>query len=195
MMWAVGLVGRERECARLADVVSAVAAGSGDLVVVEGPGGIGKSALLQWLAQRCRSEGISLAAARATELGREVSFGLVRRLLDAEVRKEPGLLRTGWARRARAVFEGDAPGDGVAAPLVEGLLALVAELVRLRGPAVFSVDDAQWADPGSRLFLAELAERCSELGCALVLAVRRGNPGDEDPELTRIAALAQDGGT
>lgn len=193
-MCIVGLVGRERECERLVDAVCAAAGGRGDLVVVEGPAGIGKTALLRWLADRCHRDGVCLVAARATELGREVSFGLVRRLLEPQVGAEPSLLEAGWARRARPVFAGDAPGDGVAAPLIEGLLALVAELMRRRGPVVFGVDDAQWADRGSRLFLTELAERCPELGCALVLAVRRGPTGDDHPELARIGALAGDGG-
>lgn len=190
----MGLLERTTECTRLDAVIARVASGEGDVVVVEGPPGIGKSALLDRMVGRCAAEGVACARARATELGATVSFGLTRRLLEAHVRGRPELLEAGWARRARPVFDGDVPGGGLAGPLVEGLLALVAELVRSGGPAVLAVDDAQWADSGSMLFLGELAERAAELGAGLVVAVTSGAPATDASTLARIAARAGDSG-
>ena len=191
----MGLVERELECARLDAVVTAAAAGHGGLALVEGPPGIGKSALLAWLGDRCASAAVAVRTVRATELGAEVSFGLARRLLKRDVRRHPELLEAGWARRARPVFDGEAPGGGLAAPLTEGLIALVGELICTQGPLVLAVDDAQWADPWSLGFFGELAGRRQELGVGLVLAVSEGAPAADAAALTRLGALAGAGGT
>jgi DNA-binding CsgD family transcriptional regulator len=188
----VGLLEREHECARLGEIVRDVSAGAGALAVDEGPPGIGKSALLDWLGGECCTAGIPARTARATELGAGVAFGLARRLLEGDVRRHPTLLNEGWARRARPVFDGDAAGSGLAAPLTEGLLALVAELVRAHGPLLLAVDDAQWADASSLSFLGELAERRHELGAGLVVAVSDGAPGTDRAALDRLASLAGD---
>ncbi len=90
------------------------------------------------------------------------------------------------------MFDGDAAAAGVAAPLTEGLLALVADLVRAGGPVVLAVDDAQRADAWSLCFLAELAERRPEIGAGLVVAVCDGAPAADAAALDRIAALAGD---
>jgi hypothetical protein len=125
----MGLVERESECTLLAEIIRDVSAERGGVAVVEGPPGIGTSALLDWLEDECRAAGVRARLVRATELGADVSFGLARRLLEPDVRSRPELLESGWARRARPVFDGDAGGAGLAAPLTEGLLALVAEIV------------------------------------------------------------------
>jgi DNA-binding CsgD family transcriptional regulator len=188
----MGLVERGGECAKLGDVVRGVAAGAGGLALVEGPPGIGKSALLDWVSAECAAAGVGVRLVRTTELGAAVSFGVARRLLQEDVRRHRGLLEAGWARRARPVFDGDTAAGGLAAPLTEGLLALVAELIRAEGPVLLAVDDAQWADPWSLSFLGELAERRREISAGLVLTVSDGAPPTDPDALDRIGALAGD---
>ncbi|HZB77041.1 MAG TPA: AAA family ATPase, partial [Solirubrobacteraceae bacterium] len=75
------LLERDAELAALDAAVAAAAAGSGRLVVIGGPAGIGKSGLLADL--RVRAEGSLLVlAARASELEREFGFGVVRQLFE-----------------------------------------------------------------------------------------------------------------
>ncbi len=188
----MGLVEREGECAALAGVIRQVAAGAGGLAVVEGPPGIGKSALLDWVTGEARTAGIGVRSVHATDLAAGVSFGVARRLLADDVRRHRGLLEAGWARRARPLFDGEAGGVGLAAPLTEGLLALVAELIRAAGPILLIVDDAQSADPSSLRFLQEVAERRAELGAGVVVAVSQGAPVTDPAALDRIGVLAGD---
>jgi DNA-binding CsgD family transcriptional regulator len=190
----MGFVERQLECSRLERIMQSVSSGDGGVAIVEGPPGIGKSALVRWLGDRCESAGIGIRTVRATELGAEVSFGLARRLLEPDVRRRPELLHTGWSRRARPLFDGEAAGGGLAAPLIEGLVALVSELIRAEGRLLLAVDDAQWADSESLRFLGELAERRHELGAGVVLAVSDGTPVADRAALDRIAALADGGG-
>ena len=79
------LVEREREVAALAALVDAVPAGEGRAVLIEGPAGIGKSALLALGRQRAAEGGALVLAARGSELEREFPFGVVRQLLEAVV--------------------------------------------------------------------------------------------------------------
>jgi DNA-binding CsgD family transcriptional regulator len=182
------LVERDAEYSALDELISGVALGRSGLVVVEGPPGAGKSALLAALPARADEVGVTVVAARATELGRDVPFGLARRLLERSVRATPGVLEAGWARHARPVFEGSLNGAGSAAPLVEGLVAVVAELARARAIAVLAVDDAQWADPPSLAFLTELAGRGNEVGVGLAVGIRTGEAGGDEAPLRRLRA-------
>ena len=52
---AIQLLERESECAALGALISGAAARGGDLVVLDGPSGVGKSALLRWLSERCEA--------------------------------------------------------------------------------------------------------------------------------------------
>jgi hypothetical protein len=90
---------------------------------------------------------MAVRSVRATRLGAEVPFALARWLLDPLVRAAPSVLEAGWSRHARSLFEGEASGAGDRRSLIEGLVALVAELHRRAGPLALIVDDAQWGDP------------------------------------------------
>ena len=84
------------------------------------------------------------------------------------------MLEAGWARHARSLFEGEASGAGDRRSLIEGLVALVAELHRRAGPLALIVDDAQWGDPASLEFLEELAARCEDIGVVVAVAIGTG---------------------
>ena len=180
--------------------MNAAREGLGSSVVVEGPAGIGKTALLGAAAAIARADDLLVLRGRGMELEREFPMGVVRQLL------EPALLRTrdrerlleGPARLAEpalAVFDA-APG-GPAAGQLHGLFWLVANLTR-DAPAVIVVDDVQWSDEPSLRFIAYLARRVDSLPVALLLGWRTGEPApagtgallDElarDPATTRLA--------
>ncbi len=182
------LLERDRERAAAQGLVDRAVAGVGGLLVIEGPSGIGKSVLLTETAERARAAGVAVRSVHATRLGAELPFALARWLLEPAVRATPSVLEAGWARHTRALFEGEVSGAVDQRLLVEGLVALVAELRHAGGPLALIVDDAQWGDPASLEFLGELSARCEDLGVALALAIATGH-GEIDPRLLgRLAA-------
>lgn len=185
------LVERDIELDRLARVLDSAARASGRLLVVEGPAGIGKSAVLATGADAGRERGWTVLTAVAGEFEQNLGFGVVRELF------EPALLGLA-AHERRAVLGGAA---GLAAPLLlpsarsagsavpdmaalmHGLYWLAANLSEVR-PLVLCVDDAQWCDHESLTWLLYLARRLEDLPIVLIIAVRSGEPQ------TRGGALA-----
>lgn len=76
------LLERDRELAALEGAVRDAAAGRAVLVVVEGPGGIGKSRLLGEARTRAHEAGFRVLSARGSGLERELPFGVVRQLFE-----------------------------------------------------------------------------------------------------------------
>ena len=69
------LLERDNELATLEEAVRDAAGGRGRLVVVEGPAGAGKSALLARARQHAADAGLRVLRARGSELEREFAFG------------------------------------------------------------------------------------------------------------------------
>ena len=188
MSGRVALVEREDEQRALAGAVTAAVAGAGSLVVVDGPPGIGKSALLGELAWLGEEAGMRVLVARAGEFERDFAYGVVRTLLEREVADlDPD------ARAAAAAGPaGDAlrlladPGGSVIGPqaALHGIYWLVANLAASR-PLALVVDDAHWCDDESMLALSYVARRRD--GLRLVIAVSQ-RPEAGGPALAELAA-------
>jgi DNA-binding CsgD family transcriptional regulator len=185
------LLERAREQAELDAVITSVLEGRGSTVVVAGPAGIGKTALLDQARTSAMDQGLAVLAARGGELERDFGFGVVRQLLEPVVdRATPQQRRhllSGAAGLAERVFA-SAPADGdpaeSPAAVLHGLYWLVANLAD-EAPVLLAIDDAHWADPGSLRFVVYLARRLEGLRVALVLTVRSGQEGS-DQELLRV---------
>ena len=175
--------------------------GRGGLLLVEGPAGIGKSALIRELRETAPRDERVVLSARGAELERDFSYGVVRQLLEpAIVAAEPeerGSLLSGAARLAEPAIgefavgldpepSSASPSRDPSFPVLHGLYWLTANLAE-RTPLLICVDDAHWADAASLRFLAYLAGRLQGLRVLLVVGVRRFEPG-APAEL--IAALA-----
>src|SRR5690349_4176213 len=132
---AVELREREGELSALGDAVAHARAGTGVLVLVEGPAGIGKSSLLAAGRDRAARAGLRVAAARASELERDFPYGVVRQLLEpplAERSADRAALLDGAAALAAPLFDParvaePSPGDPTF-PLLHGLYWLCANL-------------------------------------------------------------------
>ena len=126
-------------------------------MLIEGPAGIGKSALLAQARRRAADGGSLVLAARGSELEREFPFGVVRQLLEGVVAGRDDLL-TGAAAPAASVF-GSPDGEGdVSFAALHGLFWVALNLAAER-PLVLAVDDLHWCDRPSLRFLAYLARR------------------------------------
>jgi DNA-binding CsgD family transcriptional regulator len=175
------LLERAAEAGALDAAVATARAGSGAAVIVEGEAGIGKSALLAGTARRAVADGVSVLRARGGELERELTFGVVRQLLEGRMARandaERRDLLAGAARPAAGLL-----GHGPAAELpdepslVHALYWVCANLAET-GPLCVIVDDAQWSDAASLRWLVYVARRLEELPVALLVAVRSGEPG------------------
>jgi hypothetical protein len=83
------LVERDRELQRIRSLLLRAQDGRGKALVIEGPAGIGKTALLAAAGNAAESEGFRLLRARGAELEREFAFGVVRQLVEPVLARAP----------------------------------------------------------------------------------------------------------
>jgi DNA-binding CsgD family transcriptional regulator len=177
-----GLYEREAELAVLSQALAEARAGTGGLVVVEGPAGIGKSRLLAEARAAAAARGMTVLTARGTDLERDAPFGVVAELFAAirtatSIQAGSGRLTGGQAALATPLFDPAVPPGDDPSSLVRGLYWLTVDAAwgapAGRNPGLLiEVDDAQWSDRPSLSYLAYLAARIDELPAALVVAVR-----------------------
>jgi DNA-binding CsgD family transcriptional regulator len=174
------LLEREAELAELGRLLSRAGSGRGELLLIEGPAGIGKTRLLEEAREAAQRLGFRVLTARGGELEGDLSFGVVRQLLEQAVmrasRRERLRLLEGAARLAEPVL---APPGSAGAGLqtedraLHGLFWLAANLAE-QAPLFLAVDDVHWADAPSMRFLLYLARRLEGLRIAVALTVRTG---------------------
>jgi DNA-binding CsgD family transcriptional regulator len=167
------LLGRLDECATLDELVSGVRVGLSRALVLRGDAGIGKSALLEYLAQH--ASGCTIARTTGVESEMELAYAGLQQLcapfLD-RLERLPDPQRDALAT-AFGLREGDAPDRFLVGLAVLSLLSEVAE----DRPLLAIVDDAQWLDLASALALAFVGRRLGVEALGLVFAVRE--PSDE----------------
>ncbi len=183
------LLERETELAGVAGLIDALPDG-GRLVAIEGPPGIGKTALLAQARALGQESGLQVLGARGSELERSFSYGVVRQLFEpflASLREEERAeLLAGAAALAAPLFDPaqvaveDAAADSSLATL-HGLYWLTANLAARR-PLLLALDDLHWCDLPSLRWLAYLLPRMEELAVLVVAGLRPEEPG-EDPGL------------
>lgn len=194
VMGQAPLVERERELASLAEHIAGVREGAGQLVVLQGPAGIGKTRLLTVSRTEAEQAGMRVLAARGSELEREFAYGLVRQLF------EPVLASAGEAERAELLSGAAAQvaalfgyADPTPAPQhsdasfarLHGLFWLTANLCA-RGPLLVVVDDLHWGDASSLRFFAHLLPRLDGLPLLLKVALRPAEPAADPHLVTQI---------
>ncbi len=185
-----GLLERVDELARVDQMLDAATDGSGAVMLISGPAGIGKTCLLDACAEGAGERGMLALATRGDELGMESSFSATRELFAREVHDSPPDLFEGAAKFAAPVFAvggAELMDPATAASVLHGLYWLLANLAERR-PVVLLVDDAHWLDPASVRFLLYLARRVDSLPALLAVALREGEGSDP----TGLAGLLSD---
>jgi len=177
------LVGRSAELAALGATWSRTRAGEGQVVLIEGEPGEGKSRLLDELVARARLDDATVAVARAVPADRDVAWSALAGLLAGGFADAPGL--TGTPPAALAALgaldaglaargaRGSAGGVTIPAALSAAVRAAAEER-----PVLLALDDAQWIDPQTLALLSGLARDAARQPVLLVLGVARGAPDD-----------------
>ncbi len=162
---AAAVYGREPEMRAVVELVRGAAKGRGDTLLIEGERGAGKSLLLRCAASAARTEGVSVAAASADELGRFTPLG-------------PLLMALG---DHSAVLAGDTarPGQVDQAASFIGFLRAQLEKRAAVGPLLISLDDLQWADAATLHALRTLPGQLASYRLAWILARRSPDRGSE----------------
>jgi len=173
------LLERDAELARLGALLGQAYAGSGSVVTITGPAGIGKTELLAAVHRIARERGFRALRARGRELEADMAFSVVRQLLEQPVLSaspsERRRLLSGPARAgagALGLAAGDSPASEFAA--MHGLYWLSVNLAD-RKPLLLTVDDLQWVDRPSLSWLGYLGPRTAESPMLVVLTVRAGD--------------------
>jgi DNA-binding CsgD family transcriptional regulator len=184
------LRGRSAECEALERQLQRVRAGESSVLVVRGEAGVGKTALLEFVAER--ASGCRIVRVAGVESEMELAFAGLHQLcapiLDG-LGGLPGPQRDAL-RVAFGLQDGAPPNRFLVALAVLGLLAEAADAE----PLVCLVDDVQWLDRASAQTLAFVGRRLLAEGIAIVFAVREPNDADELaglPELV-VRGLADD---
>ena len=168
-------VGRTSEIAALAGHLERAISGEGQVVVVVGSPGIGKSRIASELATLARDRGVDVISAQCQSHAIDVPLGVAARILRETFgvgETEPDVARA----KLRALFA-DSDGDDVL--LLEDLLGVAdpgdpmpnippdasrrrlarlinTALLERSAPALYVVEDVHWIDEASDALLAEL---------------------------------------
>lgn len=177
------LRGRHAELEALARQLERVRIGHSSVHVLRGEAGVGKTALLEYVAEQ--ASGCRIVRAAGVQGEMELAYAGLHQLCGSMLGKLGGL--PGPQRDAlRVTFglqDGGAPDHFLVALAALTLLADAAEVQ----PLVCLIDDAQWLDRASAQALAFVARRLLAERIAMVFAVRE--PSDEAhfaglPEMT-----------
>lgn len=188
------LLERDAELATVVDLIGGIGDG-GQLLAIEGPPGIGKTALLAEAKGLGQEAGLQVLSARGSELERSYSYGVVRQLFEpllvsvpAEERAE---LLAGAAELAAPLFEPAAvagePAPDSALATLHGLYWLTANLAARR-PLLLLLDDLHWSDLPSLRWLAYLLPRMEGLPVLVVGGLRPGEPREDETLLAQIVS-------
>ncbi|MEU6775238.1 AAA family ATPase [Streptomyces sp. NPDC046759] len=186
-MSASSLLHRERELAELDRALDEAGAGRPAVVLIQGPRGIGKTALLRAALGRIPGDAVVLRA-RCHDNERDFSYGVVRQLFDPFMNKPDQLNEPDRQDRSqRPESTAKSPGGYLAEALpgaepavfgpdgengrhhVLNNLFNAARSLTTRTPVVMVIDDLHLADEASRQWFSYLARRLDGLPVALLV--------------------------
>lgn len=163
------LVGRRAECVVLDHLIGAVRSGESRALVVCGEAGVGKTALLDYVAVQARGCRVLRGGGVQSEM--ELPFAGLHQLcapLLADVDRLPQP-QSEALRTAFGIGVGSAPDRFMIGLAVLGLLSAAAQ----DQPIVCLVDDQQWLDQASAQILTFVARRLGAESVGLCIATRQ----------------------
>ncbi|WP_354644604.1 ATP-binding protein [Kitasatospora camelliae] len=196
------LIGREADLDALVGLLRQDP-GRGAFVLVHGEAGNGKTALLREVLARVGQDGDTVLSAWADPLEHGVEFGVVRQLFEHTVLSATmdgdGSLLTGPASLAAEALLLSATTNGITnraangtngavAPLLNALYWLAAGLAG-RSRLILTIDDLQWTDRASLLWLQFLLRRADDLPVVVIATVGPAETSPDADVLDRVVPL------
>ncbi|WP_437724835.1 ATP-binding protein [Sorangium sp. So ce861] len=184
-------MGRDRELSVLDDLLGAALAGRGSSALVAGEAGIGKTRLLEELAERARARGFAVAWGRGWELGQAPSFWPWLEILRALLGRPRA--PAAFAGRLRALLLELAPGEPARGADVFQLYDAVACHLSAHAreePIALFFDDLHAVDPSS-LELMEFVARGLHAERVALFGSRRDVDGRRPEIERRLSRLAR----
>jgi predicted ATPase len=180
----VKLVGREPEIKRLKKLVQGAADGTGSALLITGEPGIGKTHLVQAVATIANDAGLAVHIGHCEQLEVEKTLGAPLGAFNRQVnvdRERGAAVRTLLEAGASA-----AAGSALADRLME-----VLEFECAHGPMFLAVEDLQWSDPTTLMWLRAVMQDVSELPLLVVLTTRPPAPGTDVHRALAVLAMPQ----
>jgi DNA-binding CsgD family transcriptional regulator len=166
------LVGRDAECLRITGALDQVRAGQGSVLLLTGPPGVGKTALLDHAANEAGT--LTVLTATGVEFEARFAWGGLHQLLAPVLDQLDAIPHEQAAALNGALRRGPATGDD---PFLVSLATLTV-LAQAAEPAgvVCLVDDAQWLDDQSADALRFVARRLARDPIGLIVTARDQPP-------------------
>jgi DNA-binding CsgD family transcriptional regulator len=172
------LVGRQAECERLGEALERARLGRGSLVLVAGEAGVGKTRLVEEVAQGWEAEVLWGRASHDAA----APYGPIAAALRSYLRSNPGGLAGSGALRPHLALIlpelGEPARAGDRATLFEAVHDAFAHVAKTQ-PVLVVLDDLHWSDDATLELLPALAEPLAGLSVLMVGAYRSdGLPRD-----------------
>jgi DNA-binding CsgD family transcriptional regulator/tetratricopeptide (TPR) repeat protein len=162
------LFGREREYARIAEVLDSAREGRSGALVIRGEAGIGKTALLNAAVER--ADGMRVFRALGVESEVDIAFSGLHELLRPALSSVDAVPDSqAVALRAALALGADAVADRLA--VFGGVLSLLAAVAEDQ-PLLCVIDDAHWLDEASAAAMTFVARRLDADAIAMLFGVR-----------------------
>ena len=197
----IPLMGRDHDLARLTGALDGAWRGRGSSIAIVGEAGVGKTRLVEELADRVQRRGGRILLARSFEMEQVLSFGCwLDALRPIVAQGAPALrdLEPIWRRELARFFPEtggrrppptSAPNDDL--QLFEAVVHLIHRLVGDQ-PHVLIFEDLHWADEMSLRLLSFVAHRIADRRVLVVVTAREEEVPDLPGLRTLLEALSRD---
>ena len=192
-------IGREEEISQIVFKIDEAFSGNGNLLVMEGEAGVGKTRLAYHLLQLAEDESATVISTACQPLERQLPFApltegigrYLQQLSDAELKYLPAqtllqlaqIIPSLYARLSEEPVqpaEARLGADENRQRLIDEIIVFFETLAHLR-PLVLFIDDLHWADTDTLAVLSRLSRRLSTMPLFLFLAYRTEDLAENQP--------------